>query len=238
MSEQERARLSAVGDYYADWGGIKEKLSQAASNLVARDRRGFYGLELGWGAGVMHRCLAKHFECVDVVEGAPLLAQTAMCQSKDRVFNSLFEEFESDPIYSDVIMAWVLEHVEDPVQILRRAQGWLAPGGAIHIFVSNANSIHRLLGSLAGILGQPTDLSEPDQMIGHRRVHTWAMLQEEIETAGLEVVHMEGILVKPFPISGMDKLTEADIQRLFELAPCCPELCAEVYAECRRPESC
>ncbi|GAG52332.1 unnamed protein product, partial [marine sediment metagenome] len=130
------------------------------------------------------------------------------------------------------------EHVADPHTLLTRAAGWLTPLGRIHVVVPNGNSAHRLLGSLAGMMGKPTDLGEKDKANGHRRVYTWDSIKREVEGAGLEVLHMEGVLLKPFPGEGMNKLRKAERESLFFLAECCPKLCAEVYVECRPRESC
>ena len=44
------------------------------------------------------------------------------------VVNSLFEEFRGPPAFQSIVMGHVLEHVENPVEILALARNWLAPG--------------------------------------------------------------------------------------------------------------
>lgn len=250
----ERARLALQAPIYDDWQGIDRELTEAVGRLIASRAKGWRGLELGWGPGVMHPILADRLFVCDVIEGDPVLAQAARTElatrilfKKATVHNCLFEEFKTLPIYNTIIMSEVLEHVRKPRELLRRAACWLAANGTIHIAVPNGNSIHRLLGSLAGMMPAswmapslqcPTALGETDRRNGHRRVYTWGSIKREVEKAGLEVAHMEGVLVKPFPGEGMNKLSRHDRRRLFELASCCPELCAEVYVECRPRESC
>jgi len=190
----------------------------------------------------MNRILRQKFDVLHVVEGDPILAQkadSATCRRYPscRTFLSLFEDFKPDSAYDDIIMSEVLEHVQEPQALLHKAFSWLTPNGRIHIAVPNGNSIHRLLGAMAG-MGKPTDLGETDKRNGHRRVYTWDSIREEVEGAGLEATHMEGVLLKPLPGPGMNKLTPEERQRLFELSSACPKLCAEVYVECRRRESC
>jgi len=241
----ERARLATQAHIYEEWQGIDRELTEAVARLIVSRMEGWRGIELGWGPGVMHPILAARLFVCDVVEGNPTLAVAARRELATRilfqkavVYECLFEDFHSRAVYDNIIMSDVLEHVKNPRKLLRRAVTWLRDGGRIHIAVPNGNSVHRLLGAMAGMMGKPTDLGETDKRNGHRRVYTWDSIKREVERAGLELVHMEGVLLKPFPGARMNTLTEAERRRLFELAPSCPKLCAEVYVECRRRESC
>ena len=245
----EKARLAEQAHIYEDWQGIDRELTEAVGRLIASRVTGPCGVELGWGSGVMYPILREVVPRLDMVEADPTLAQRArdaiqappgvLMPRRGIVFECLFEKYR--PLflgyYSDVIISEVLEHVRNPRKLLRRATTWLRKGGRIHIAVPNGNSIHRLLGAMAG-MGRPTDLGETDKRNGHRRVYTWNSIKREVERAGLEVVHMEGVLLKPFTGEGMNKLTQRERAHLFKLAPCCPKLCAEVYVECRTRESC
>ena len=236
----ETDRLAATAHVYDNWSGIDRELTEEIGRTILQHVKGWRGLELGWGSGVMHGILRESLTLLDVIEGDPTLAERAW-ENKPietgKVWGCMFEDFRSSPIYDDVVMSEVLEHVEDPHALLAQAKTWLTPGGRLHVVVPNGNSIHRLLATVAGLMFAPTALGATDKRNGHRRTYTWEAIKREVRFAGLEVLHMEGILVKPFPGPGMNLLTEAERRRLFELAPACPELCAEVYVACRNLES-
>jgi len=46
----------------------------------------------------------------------------------------------------------VLEHVDDPVAVLRLVKSWLKPGGRVLAAVPNARSIHRQAAVIMGLL--------------------------------------------------------------------------------------
>jgi SAM-dependent methyltransferase len=66
----------------------------------------------------------------------------------------------------------VLEHVDDPVALLRSARGWLGPGCRLAVTVP----------------GGP--MSAFDRAIGHRRHFTRTDLREVLEAAGLQVARL------------------------------------------------
>src|SRR6201999_2092727 len=113
--------------------------------------------------------------------------------------NSLFETFRPEGTFDAIIMEHVLEHVEDPVAILRLATPWLAPDGVIVVGVPNADSFHRLAAVKMGLLADVHELNARDHEVGHRRVYDWDGLRADIAAAGLAVAHMDGGVFKaPF----------------------------------------
>lgn len=73
-------------------------------------------------------------------------------------------------------MERILEHVENLIELLTRAKGWLSADGKIFIGVLNGDSIHRLAGLKMGLLNDKCSLNDRDHQLGHRRVYTnrWA----------------------------------------------------------------
>jgi 2-polyprenyl-3-methyl-5-hydroxy-6-metoxy-1,4-benzoquinol methylase len=111
----------------------------------------------------------------------------------------MFEAFTPAEPYDAVLALHVVEHVDDPVPLMRHLAGWLRPGGRLIVVVPNAESLHRQLAVRMGL--QPTldTLSARDHLVGHRRVYALAGLRAELATAGLTVHHEFGYFLKTVP---------------------------------------
>jgi len=234
---EERRRLEAVAQWYDSGSGLGRQLVRSAAARILARAGGRRALELGCANGLMTRELVKRFSHLDVVEGAESYAEQArsLVPSEGEVYHCLFEEFEPSSRYDVIVMAWVLEHVADPRALLARAGGWLCPEGTMHIVVPNAGSLHRRAGLKMGMLDRLDELNESDLAIGHRRVYTWERLGDDIAAAGLHLVEMEGILLKPLPNAMVESWHQELRAAFFELAALAPRLCSEIYAVCRHP---
>lgn len=193
-------------------------------------------LELGCASGVMTRLFLDHLKHLDVLEGAKDYIDILKPELGDRVdfFHSLWEDFKTDRTYSDMVMAGALEHLDDPIGVVKKISAWLdsKSESAIHLTVPNANSLHRKIGVAMGMIPSVTSLSERDRMIGHKRVYTFELLREHIEAAGLKIVHHEGIYLKPLTHADMEKWPIERINAFYEVGKEVPDLCAEIYVKC------
>ena len=80
------------------------------------------GLELGPADGHMTRLLLNHFATLTVVDGSSdLLDRIPESEGLFKV-HSLFEHYVPERAFSTVVMEHILEHVEDPVALLRQAR--------------------------------------------------------------------------------------------------------------------
>jgi len=100
-------------------------------------------------------------------------------------------------------LGFILEHVDNPVQIMNRYKQFLAPGGKLFIAVPNAEVLNRRLGNLAGLLPNIQALSDNDLILGHKRFYSVKTLNDDVKNAGFEIVRMEGIYLKPFTTEQM-----------------------------------
>lgn len=103
-------------------------------------------------------------------------------------------------------MGFILEHVDNPFEIIIRFKEFLVPNGKMFITVPNAEVLNRRLEHLAGILLDIQKLSENDLILGHKRYYTVESLTEEVRRAGFEIERMEGIYLKPFTTKQMTSL--------------------------------
>lgn len=191
-------------------------------------------LELGSADGTMTAMLCRDFDRVVVVDGSTIFLE----QVKSRLnatnvilVHSLFEDFVPPEPCDSIFMTHILEHLDDPVAILRRSQQWLAPNGKLLIAVPNADSLHRLVGVKMGLLPAKDALNQQDVLLGHQRVYTSELLRSHIHQAGFEVEHFGGVMVKPLSNRQIEQQWSDElIAAFFALGEDFPELCSEIYA--------
>ncbi len=195
-------------------------------------------LEVGAADGQMTLLLSEHFEKVVVVEGSKTYCQTIQAKVSENVeiHCSLIEEYETGTDFDTIFLAHILEHVEDPVMVLKRVSRWLSPRGRILVAVPNAHSIHRLVAVKMGLLEQPYEFSERDRMLGHRRVYSLDRLLNDLRQGGLQVESTGGIFFKPLTNGQIDQwFTQQMMDGFFALGKEFPEYAAEIFAVCRLP---
>jgi len=234
LSRDEVARLDAVAAVYDPSDPAKEfdyHTKRLHVEVMHPFIRGRHLLEMGCATGELTSLLVNHAERYDVVEGSSRNVEVTRSRVPEATyFCELWENFAPPERYSDVVLNCALEHVEDPVQTLSRARGWLEEGGVIHVVVPNADSIHRLVGVEMGIIEDRKSLSDSDVRIGHRRVYDLDGLLADLRAAGLEPVHWQGIFLKVVSNRQMLDWDPALIHALHAVGQRFPNHCAELYA--------
>jgi 2-polyprenyl-3-methyl-5-hydroxy-6-metoxy-1,4-benzoquinol methylase len=233
LLSRERALLTDVSSWYrnTDWGFYTRIVWYSYVSI----RPYFHGgncLEMGPADGEMSRFLAGDFARLSVLDASAEYVE-AVRKVADNVTGhvALFEEFEPPERYDTVVMSHVLEHIHDPVLVLRRACSWLAPGGRIIAVVPNADSLHRRLGVKLGLLERRNQLNEQDLAIGHRRVYNREEFDADLTAAGLRSVAKGGIFLKLLSNNQMLGFDDEQlIDGMFELGKDLPELCSEIYS--------
>jgi trans-aconitate methyltransferase len=216
---------------------VDERLMGILARRAVPGLRGPRVLEMGVGAGTWSELVIRRFGASHVVDAADSLLRAAARRAGPRLttHHSLFEDFEPDRPFDTVLASMVLEHVEHPVALLRRAAGWLAPGGRLVVIVPNARSLHRRYGVCLGLLQRETSLSESDRRIGHRRVYTPATLELHVRRAGLRVLARRPTFIKLLSNAQMSDFTEQQLEGLFDLARQVPlDQGASLFFECAR----
>jgi 2-polyprenyl-3-methyl-5-hydroxy-6-metoxy-1,4-benzoquinol methylase len=233
MTEEQR-QLDKIASWYLEQQlDFDRRMVQFRYQSLSPYLRGPNGLELGSAEGEMTRLLLPHFQSLTVVDGAgDLLARIPNAPSLHKV-RSLFEEFQPALRFDTIVMEHVLEHVADPVALLRRAGTWLAPRGRVLVGVPNANSIHRLAAVKMGLLTHPGQLNERDLQLGHRRVYTTDSLRTHIEAGGLHIAERGGVFLKPLSNSQIEAhWDERMIEGFHQLGRDFPDHAAEIFAVC------
>lgn len=193
-------------------------------------------LELGLGHGITADAFGRHFKRHVVIDASPAVIENFRQRfpgSKAEVVESYFESFETDEHFDVIVFGYILEHVEDPVLILKHFRRFLTPGGRMFVTVPNAEVLNRRLGHLAGMLPDMQQLSGHDLLLGHKRYYTVETLRKDVEESGYEIKRLEGIYLKPLATSQMISLDldERIIQALCLVAIDYPELSCGILAE-------
>lgn len=127
-------------------------------------------------------------------------------------------------------MTHIIEHLDEPVQLLKQARGWLAPKGRILIAVPNAKSLHRYIGVKLGMLPRIDAFNEQDVILGHKRVYSSDLLRRHVAEAGLSLEKFGGLMVKPLSNRQIEKQWSNElIEAFFAISEDLPELCSEIY---------
>ena len=118
-------------------------------------------LELGchWGFNLIHFA-EMGFNCVGVEISKPLIEygekvlSEGTIQIKERVkfVNCMIEDFVPDKKYDTILVTETLEHVVDPLLILKKARECISDDGTI--WVSSPNLRHGTFAHVRGIIGE------------------------------------------------------------------------------------
>lgn len=176
-------------------------------------------LEMGFGDDEWTSRIVRKFGHSNIIDAAKILLEIPKEKYGDAVttYHSLFETFVPDKKFDTVIASFVLEHVEDPVSVLKDTLGWLNDDGKLIAIVPHADSLHRRLAVTMGLQEKTSDLGGTDIRMGHRRVYDLASFEDDIKAAGYNIEMKKGFLIKLIPQSLMANFSDEMLKGLMEL---------------------
>lgn len=228
---QERARLDRIASdsWYSQ--GLNSSSVEYCAGVFARFWKGRRCLEMGPAEGVMTPHLDRAFPDLTLVDGAEAFCASLRLRfPAATVIRSLFEDFVPSAAFDTIVLGHVLEHVENPMELLRKTGSWLAPGGVICCAVPNARSLHRQAAVLLRILDTENSLNPTDLHHGHRRVYNPETFRADFLAAGLGIRFFGGYWIKPLSNAQMEgSWTPEMIQGFMQLGERYPDIAAELY---------
>lgn len=199
-------------------------------------------LELGLGHGYTQEIFERYFGSYTVLEGDEAIIesfQKGHPESNIQIINTFFENWggkEEEEKYDIIVAGFVLEHVDEPQEIIKKYKKFLKQDGKMFISVPNAEALNRRIGYEANLLKEMKELSENDIKLGHKRYYTVKEIKKECQNAGLKVQRIEGIFLKPLTTRQLLSLNlEQKIMEAFcTVGKEYPELCLGILLECEK----
>ncbi len=198
-------------------------------------------LELGSHKGGFTKRFLEYFDDITCVEASEVALEEARRRLGDRVnyVHALFEQASLPRRYDHIVLTHVLEHLDDPVHVLRRINDeWLSEGGRLFLVCPNANAPSRQIAVKMGLISHNTAVTPAEAEHGHRCTYTLDTLERDATAAGLKVIHRSGIFFKALANFQWDRLLNTDIispaylEGCYMLGQQYPDLCASIFLLC------
>jgi 2-polyprenyl-3-methyl-5-hydroxy-6-metoxy-1,4-benzoquinol methylase len=177
---------------------------------------------------------------VEASDEAIAIAKKAL-GSKIKFVNSIFEKVTLPSQYDNVILTYVLEHLEDPVMVMKRINNeWLSATGRFFLVCPNANAPSRQIAVKMGLISHNSAVTPAEKEHGHLRTYSLDTMERDVKAAGLRVVHRSGIFFKALANFQWDKLLNTDIvspeylEGCYQLGQQYPDLCSSIFLVCEK----
>lgn len=195
-------------------------------------------LELGLGHGYSTKEFLAIVDKYTVIDGSSSVIEQFKQNNPQlaelNLIHSFFEDFQTTERFDNIVMGFILEHVDDPIVILQYYQTLLSENGKLFIAVPNAESLHRRLGFHAGLLDDLHRLSDADLALGHQRYFDISTLTKLIEQSNMTIQSIEGLFLKPLSTAQLQSLSLSDevYQSMMQMGIDYPELSTALLVEC------
>jgi 2-polyprenyl-3-methyl-5-hydroxy-6-metoxy-1,4-benzoquinol methylase len=225
------SNLETFANFYKDDKlGFDIKLVEKGFMTFKKFFSGTNCLELGPATGYMTKYLVDSFLTVTVVEGSRTLIDQIPCYTNLKKVNCLFEDFIPSEKYDTIIINHVLEHLVDPISVLKKVYNWLNEDGICIVGVPNAKSFHRLAAVKMGLLKSEYDLNSRDLELGHYRIYDLELLKNHMDQAGFKIKFESGIFLKFLSNAQIETfLDDKIVEAYFDLATDFYKNSAEIF---------
>jgi 2-polyprenyl-3-methyl-5-hydroxy-6-metoxy-1,4-benzoquinol methylase len=200
-------------------------------------------LELGSYKGDFTKKFIPYFDditCVEVSDVAIEIAKKSI-DKELKYFNGLFEDVILPTKYENIVLTHVLEHVNDPVAVLKKIHDdWLSDSGRFFLVCPNANAASRQIAVNMGLISHNCAVTSAEKEHGHLITYTLDTLERDVRLAGFNVVHRTGIFFKALANFQWDRLLQTDIiskeylEGCYDLGQKYPDLCSSIFLLCEK----
>ncbi len=203
-------------------------------------------LELGSFQGNFTKRFLPYFDdvtCVEASGDAIEIAKTKL-DNKVKFIHGMFEEITLPKKYDNIILTHVLEHITDPVSVLKKINNdWLSDSGRFFLVCPNANAPSRQIAVKMGLISHNSAVTPAEKEHGHQITYTLDTLERDVKSAGLKVIHRSGVFFKALANFQWDQILNSDIiskeylEGCYELGQQYPDLCSSIFLLCEKGES-
>lgn len=200
-------------------------------------------LELGSFQGNFTKRFLPYFDDITCIEASDDAIRAAKSQLGNKVnfVHSMFEDVTLPKKYDNIILTHVLEHIDDPVAVLKRVNDeWLSDTGRFFLVCPNANAPSRQIAVKMGLITHNSAITPAELEHGHRITYSLDTLERDAKAAGLNVIHRSGIFFKALAnfqwdkILGTDVISEAYLEGCYQLGQQYPDLCSSIFLMCEK----
>ena len=214
---------------------------------MIRSFKPFFGngnlLELGSFKGEFTKRLVPFFNditCVEASNEAVIVAKENLGSSV-KIHNELFENVVLPTKYDNIILTHVLEHISDPVALLKKIKDeWLSDKGRLFVVCPNANAPSRQIAVKMGLISHNSAITSGEKEHGHYITYTFDTLERDLKKSKLNITNRSGIFFKPLANFQWDKILQTDIiskeylDGCYELGQVYPDLCSSLFFVCKK----
>ncbi|MEQ8304020.1 MAG: class I SAM-dependent methyltransferase [Cyclobacteriaceae bacterium] len=202
-------------------------------------------LELGSFQGNFTKRFMPYFDDITCVEASDDAIRVAKNQLEGNIkyVHSMFEDVALPNKFDNIILTHVLEHIDDPVAVLKRVNSeWLSDKGRFFLVCPNANAPSRQIAVKMGLISHNAAVTPAELEHGHRITYSLDTLERDAKAAGLKVLHRSGIFFKALAnfqwdkILGSDVISDAYLEGCYQLGQQYPDLCSSIFLMCEKGE--
>jgi 2-polyprenyl-3-methyl-5-hydroxy-6-metoxy-1,4-benzoquinol methylase len=199
-------------------------------------------LEMGCYTGDVTELIADRYDDLTVIEASEelVVAASSRLGPRARFVQGTFETVDLATRYDAIFLIHTLEHLDDPVAVLRRVNDWLTDRGRLFIVVPNANAASRQIAVHMGLIPFNDAVTGDERVHGHRKTYRMDTLERDVLDAGLRIVQSGGVFFKPLANFQFDELmggpviSDAYLEGCYRLGMHYPDLCASIWIVCER----
>lgn len=225
------SKLEQLSQWYIDSElDFDRTLQRLRYRTIRKYFSGTNCLEIAPAQGITTASLKDDFEILHIVDGSKNLLDIIPDYPNVTKFHSMIEDFPAPMQYDFILMDHILEHVAEPVPVLKKVKTFLKEDGVFVVGVPNAKSFHRLAAVKMGYLKSIYELNQRDHELGHYRVYDFDSLERDVKAAGFIIKEKTGVFFKPLSNKQIqDNWNQDMIEGFYQLGFDFPEHTAEIY---------